>query len=75
MSPESELIREELPDVDQIVRDECWLEGERRGNPVEPSDAAIQERVAGIILSGAGAEIRRRHMPPSGETVKDKPRH
>lgn len=62
MSPESELIREELPEVAQIVRDECWFEGERRGQAVEPSDPIVQARVASIILNGAGAEIRRQHQ-------------
>ena len=61
MSPESELIREELPEIERIVRDECWLEGERSGHPVDPSDPVIQDRVADIILFGAGAEIRRHH--------------
>lgn len=61
MSSMSEWIREELPEVERIVRDECWLEGERRGCPVPPSDPAIRMRVADIILAGAGAEIRCRH--------------
>lgn len=61
MDEEAEFIRSEIPDVESIVRDECWLEGERRGTAVEPSDEAVQQRVAEIILSGAGAEIRRLH--------------
>lgn len=61
MSPEIEVIREELPEVARIVRDECWLEGERRGCAVPPSDPAIRLRVADIILASAGEEIRRRH--------------
>ncbi len=61
MSQESEIIREELPEVAQIVRDECWLEAERCGHPVDPKDPVIRDRVADIILSGAGAEIRRHH--------------
>lgn len=61
MNAESEVIREELPEVEQIVRDECWLEGERRGSAVHSSDPAVRLRVADIILAGAGAEIRRRH--------------
>lgn len=65
MSPESEFIREELSDVARIVRDECWFEAERRGEPVDPSDTIVQERVAEIILSGAGAEIRRNHTGAS----------
>jgi hypothetical protein len=58
MTPESEFILEEVSSVAKIVRDECWLEGERRGVSVDPRDAVVQERVADIILSGVGAEIR-----------------
>ncbi len=64
MDPEAEIIRDEIPDVEQIVRDECRLEGERQGHPVDPSDSVIQERVADIILGGAGAEIRHKHDRP-----------
>ena len=60
MSPDSEFIRSEIPDVEEIVRNECWLESERRGRPVDPHDHVIRQRVAEIILDGAGAEIRRR---------------
>ena len=62
MSSESEnMIREELPEVAEIVRNECWLEGERRGEPVRQGDPVVQVRVADIILNGAGEEIRSRH--------------
>lgn len=61
MSPESELIRAEIPDVLRIVRDECWLEAERRGSPVDAHEEIISRRVADIILGGAGAELRRKH--------------
>ena len=66
MNTESEVIREELPEVEQIVRDECWLEGERRGSPVHPHDPAVRLKVADIILAGAGAEIRSRHTGRDG---------
>lgn len=65
MTAMSEFIREELPEVERIVRDECWLEGERRGSPVPPTDPAVRARVADIILAGAGAEIRGRHQSGS----------
>jgi hypothetical protein len=68
MDTESEVIREELPEVAQIFRDECWLEGERRGGPVPPRDPAIRVRVAEIILDGAGEEIRRRHQGGDGHS-------
>ena len=59
MSPESEFIYAELPEIERIVRDECWLEGERRGCPVDRHDPAIQTRVADIILTSAGEQLRR----------------
>jgi len=61
MNPESEFIRSEIPDVKSIVDNECWLEGERRGEPVDARDKTIRERVAQIILGGAGAYLRRKH--------------
>lgn len=58
MTRESEFIRAELPDVERIVKNECWLEGERRGCRVEPSDDVVRCRVAEIILGGVGAYLR-----------------
>ena len=59
MSRESEFIQKELPYIEQIVRNECWLEGQRRGCQVEPTDDIVRQRVADVILSGAGEYIRR----------------
>lgn len=61
MSREAEFIQSELPDIAKIIRDECWLEGERRGRAVDPHDAAVIARVTDIILGGAGAAIRLAH--------------
>jgi len=58
MDQETEFIRSELPDVKCIVQNECWLEGERRGEPVDVHDPEIQKRVADIILGGAGEYLR-----------------
>ncbi len=58
-SPESEFIRAEMQEVERIVRNECWLEGERRGGAVDPHDPDIRMKVADIILGGAGEELRR----------------
>jgi hypothetical protein len=58
MSPESEFIRSEIPELEKIVRDECWLEAERRGTPVDPREDVIRQRVAEIILDGVGAYLR-----------------
>ena len=67
MSPESEFIQAEIPAIERIVRDECWLEGERRGCPVDRNDPAIRARVVEIILTSVGAKLRSelnlRHNP------------
>ena len=57
---EEEIIRSEIPDVKSIVENECWLEGERRGRPVDPHDESVRERVADIILGGVGAFLRQK---------------
>ena len=59
MSKEIEIIRAEIPEVARIVKNECWLESERRGCAVGPTDAVVRSRVAEIILGGAGAYIRK----------------
>jgi hypothetical protein len=58
---DTDIIRAEIPDVQCIVEDECWLEAERRGHAVERGDPVVQKRVADIILNGAGAALRRKH--------------
>jgi hypothetical protein len=66
MDSEAEFIRSELPDVKAIVQNECWLEGERRGVPVDAHDPEIQSRVADIILAGAGEALRRKNESSEG---------
>ncbi len=61
MDPEPEFIRSEIPDVKSIVKYGCCLEGQRHGKPVDSHDQTIRERVAQIILNGAGAYLRRKH--------------
>jgi hypothetical protein len=61
MDQEAEFIRSEIPDITSIVQNECWLEGERRGQPVDRQDPAVQLRVADIILHGAGDYLRHKH--------------
>ena len=39
----------EIPILEKIVRDECWLEGERRGCAVDPDDPVVSARIAEII--------------------------
>ena len=40
----------ELSVIDQIIRDETWLEGERRGCYVSPLDPVVTENVCQVIL-------------------------
>ena len=47
----------QLPRIEQIIRDETWYEGERRGCPVAPDDPVVREHVCEIILR-VGAELR-----------------
>ena len=61
MHTPSEIIRAEIQDIAQIVRDECWLEGERRGRDVEPGDRVVQARVAEIILADYGVRLRHKY--------------
>ncbi|MDI1249357.1 MAG: hypothetical protein PSV13_10885 [Lacunisphaera sp.] len=45
----------QLPVIQQIIRDETWYEGERRGCAVPAGDPVVRERVCTIILRiGAG---------------------
>jgi len=61
MNDAVDIIRSEIADVQHIVQEQCWLEGERRGYPVTRHDPVIQRRVADIILNGAGAFLRRKY--------------
>lgn len=47
----------QLPLIQKIIADETWLEGERRGCRVPPSDPVVRERVCQIILR-VGQELR-----------------
>ena len=50
-------LRSEMQMIHKIIRDETWLEGERRGKPVEPSDPVVRERVCQVVLR-VGAQMR-----------------
>jgi hypothetical protein len=49
----------QLPLIAQIVRDETWLEGERRGCAVSPDDPVVRENVCAVVLR-IGRELRER---------------
>lgn len=68
MSPESEFIQSEVADIARLFQDECWLESERRGSPVDHRDPIVQARVADIILSKMGIQLRAQHEHRQGPT-------
>ena len=47
----------QLPIISKIIQDEMWLEGERRGCPVNRDDPRVLENVCSVILR-AGQQIR-----------------
>jgi len=49
--------RLQLPIIQQIIRDETWLEGERRGRAVDPNDPVVRANVCSVILR-IGAQMR-----------------
>lgn len=49
----------QLPIIAQIIRDETWLEGERRGGPVSSEDPVVREKVCEVVLR-IGADMRHR---------------
>lgn len=51
------VIFHQLPIIRQIIADETWLEGERRGCAVSPSDTVVRSRVCDIVLR-IGQELR-----------------
>ena len=55
----AELMRRERPWISEIVRNETWLCGERRGHTVNAKDPEVQSRVCQIILE-IGANLRKR---------------
>jgi hypothetical protein len=66
--PDRILFRE-LPVVAKVIRDETWLEGERRGEPVSPDDPVVRENVCRVILR-IGAELREACTREIGEDVE-----
>lgn len=53
------LLEVQLPMIREIVRNETWYEGERRGQPVSASDPVVCRRVCEIVMQ-VGAELRAR---------------
>lgn len=51
------IVFRELPMIEQIIRNETWLEGERRGCFVRRDDRAVRENVCQVVLR-IGKELR-----------------
>ena len=51
------VVTKQLPLIQKIIHDETWLEGERRGGPVSPKDAVVQEKVCEVVLR-TGQQLR-----------------
>lgn len=51
------VVPRQLPVIKKIIDDETWLEGERRGCYVPPTDPVVRERVCEVILR-IGAQLR-----------------
>lgn len=57
MLPVDSVLYREIPVIQKIIRDETWLEGERRGCAVSANDRVVRENVCRIILR-IGQELR-----------------
>jgi hypothetical protein len=57
MLPVDPVVFREIPVIRKIIQDETWLEGERRGCPVAPTDSIVRENVCRIILR-IGQQLR-----------------
>ena len=50
MQSHDPIVHHQLPVIRQIIHDETWLEGERRGCAVSPKDRVVRENVCQVIL-------------------------
>lgn len=74
------VLQRQLPLIEKIISDEIWLEGERRGHPVDRRDRIVRENVCRVVLR-MGQEMRQRvmadiaaerlqHMPAVSESAQ-----
>jgi hypothetical protein len=59
--PPDPILHRQLPVIEKIIRDETWLEGERRGGPVPSQDSVVRENVCQVVLR-VGRELREAAM-------------
>ncbi len=50
MTTPDPIVVRQLPVIHKIIEDETWLEGERRGRAVSPSDPVVRENVCRVVL-------------------------
>jgi hypothetical protein len=65
----------EIPVIRKIIQDETWLEGERRGCEVPPTDCVVRENVCRVILQ-VGQQIREavaRELPATSPISREMP--
>jgi hypothetical protein len=65
MHPHDPVVVRQLPVIQKIIRDETWLEAERRGCYVPPTDPAVRENVCSVVLR-VGAQLRASLSTPDG---------
>ena len=59
MASHDPVVTRQLPVIAQIIQDETWLEGERRGCPVASTDPRVRENVCEVVLR-VGQQLRDR---------------
>ncbi len=57
MASTDPVLPHEIPVIQQIIKDETWLEGERRGRHVTAHDAVVRENVCRVVLR-IGQQLR-----------------
>ena len=67
MDSHDPVVARQLPVIQKIIHDETWLEGERRGCPVAPTDPVVRDNVCSVVLR-VGAQLRASFSPGSGQT-------
>ena len=58
----------ELEVIQQIIRDETWLEGERRGQHVDNEDPIVVSSVCDVVMR-IGAQLRASFLAENPEFI------
>ena len=77
MLPPDPVLLREIPVIQKIIADETWLEGERRGCPVAPTDRVVRENVCRVIME-IGQQLRESitaQLLPGALTLNSLSRH